>query len=308
MKTAVVIPSYRTKDAVMDVISKIPKQVKTIYVIDDACPDKTGQYVKTESKDSRVKVIVNTDNQGVGGASLRGFKAAFDDGHEVAIKLDSDGQHDPNYANDIIKLFEDNTCGYVKGSRFLRRKDIDGMPRFRLFANAILSATNKFASGYYSLTDPTNGLIAIHKTAFDSLNHEKIAKRYFFESDMLFHLNLARQSVCEFPMHAKYGNETSHLKFSNEVFSFAFGNIKNFLKRIWVRHCLLNFSVAGVYLILGLMFMVFASIFGGYHWVKSIMSNIPATSGTVIIAALAVILGINFLTSFLLFDVNDEPK
>lgn len=287
---------------------RIPAQIDAIYIVDDACPDKTGEHVKTSQKDPRVKVIIHGQNQGVGGATLSGFKAAFNDGHDIAIKLDSDGQHDPDYAKDIINIFKEHHCGYVKGSRFLRRGDIEDMPRFRLFANAVLSATNKFASGYYSLTDPTNGLIAIHKDAFMHLNPDKIAKRYFFESDILFHLNMARQHACEFPMQAKYGQETSHLKFSNEVFSFAFGNIRNFIKRIWVRHCLLNFSVAGVYLILGLIFLTFASIFGGYHWIKSILSNIPATSGTVIIAALSVILGINFLTSFLLFDVNDEPK
>ncbi len=99
----VVIPSYKVKSHIKEVISGIGKGVSRIYVVDDACPEKTGEYVKSEIKDKRVTVLFHQENQGVGGAVVTGYKAALADGIEVVVKLDGDGQMNPALISTISK-------------------------------------------------------------------------------------------------------------------------------------------------------------------------------------------------------------
>ena len=53
-----------------------------------------------------------------------------------------------------------------------------------------LSFLAKISSGYWHTFDPTNGFVAIHASLIDLLPLDKIANRYFFESDLLFRLNI----------------------------------------------------------------------------------------------------------------------
>ena len=94
-KIAVVIPSYKVKNHIINVISKIGKEVDTIYVIDDKCPENTGKYVDENNKDKRVIVIYNSENQGVGGAMMAGYLKAIEDQCKIVVKVDGDDQMDP---------------------------------------------------------------------------------------------------------------------------------------------------------------------------------------------------------------------
>lgn len=308
LKIAVVIPTYMAKDHVLDVIDRVPESVDKIIVVDDCCPQKSGEHVKQHCNDPRVKVISLGKNLGVGGAVLQGFQYAYDNGQDVFVKIDSDGQIDPALVDKIIPIFTSNAASYVKGSRFTKIKDIGKMPKHRVILNAILSFTNKFSSGYYSINDPTNGFIAIKKEVFADLPKAKVSNDFFFESDMLYHLNLNRVKVLDVPMNASYGEEDSNLKFKNEAWKFARGNVVNFFKRVFIRHFVINFSIPAIYFLFGILFIVLALVIGFLGWYASIINHHPATAGTVMIPALLAILGMNFLTSFLLFDVNDEPK
>src|SRR6187551_1629813 len=95
MKLAVVIPCYRAKLHVLDVLAAIPPMVDSIHVVDDACPDDTGRHVEANCNDPRVRVHYNQHNLGVGGAVLRGYQEALACGAEIIVKIDGDGQMDP---------------------------------------------------------------------------------------------------------------------------------------------------------------------------------------------------------------------
>ena len=85
------------------------------------------------------------------------------------------------------------------------------MPRIRLLGNAVLSFMSKASSGYWHVFDPTNGYTAISATALRLLPLDKIADRYFFESDVLFRLGTVRAVVKDIPMVAVYQDEPSSL-------------------------------------------------------------------------------------------------
>jgi glycosyltransferase involved in cell wall biosynthesis len=72
VRIGVVIPSYRVTRHILGVIQGIPPLVSRIYVVDDACPDGSGDYVLKYCKDHRVRVLRMLENQGVGGAVMTG--------------------------------------------------------------------------------------------------------------------------------------------------------------------------------------------------------------------------------------------
>ena len=100
---AVVIPSFRVKNHILSVIQDIGPEVSNIYVVDDKCPDESGDYVKLNCKDSRVVVLFHDINQGVGGAVMTGYRAAIIDGAEVIVKVDGDGQMNPALIPNFIR-------------------------------------------------------------------------------------------------------------------------------------------------------------------------------------------------------------
>ncbi len=83
---AVVIPCYRVKKHILAVLSAMGPECEHIYVVDDGCPERTGDHVKLECHDPRVRVIRNDRNLGVGGATLRGMRAALKDGAKVRLR------------------------------------------------------------------------------------------------------------------------------------------------------------------------------------------------------------------------------
>ena len=308
LKIAVVIPCYRVTNHILEVISGIGREVTTIYVVDDSCPDSSGEYVRQNSKDKRLKFIFHEENQGVGGAVVTGYKAALVDGADVIVKMDGDGQM---LGSDIPELVEPILAGdadYTKGNRFDSLDDLYQMPRVRILGNAALSLWTKLSSGYWSVTDPTNGFTAIHRAALSRLSLDKLAKTYFFESDMLFRLNLAGAVVEDVSLPARYGDEKSNLKLRKVLLEFPVKHLRNQLKRIFYRYYLREWSIASLELPASVGLMVFGLWFGIGSFFSAQEAGRAATAGQVTISALGIILGFQLLLSFLSYDIQSEPK
>jgi glycosyltransferase involved in cell wall biosynthesis len=186
MNVAVVIPTYKVRSHILSVVERIGSAVSKIYIVDDKCPEGSGQFVLERCRDSRVEVIFNQVNQGVGGATIAGYRRALLDGADIVVKLDGDGQMDPAAIASLIRPIERGVADYTKGNRFYSFENLEGMPVLRKIGNTGLSFITKVSSGYWDVMDPTNGYTAIHAGALSLLPLSKIEKRYFFESDMLF--------------------------------------------------------------------------------------------------------------------------
>ncbi len=307
-RIAVVIPSYRVISHILDVIAEIGPEVWRIYVVDDKCPDCSGNYVEENCKDSRVFILRHEVNKGVGGAVMTGYGAAISDGANIIIKVDGDGQMDPS----LIPIFAfpilSGEADYVKGNRFFDLEEIRSMPTIRLFGNAILSFLTKLSSGYWNIFDPTNGFTAINVEVAKHMPFKKISNRYFFETDMLFRLNILRAVVVDVPMASKYGNEVSNLKISRIIGEFLFKHIRNLAKRIFYNYYLRDVSLASIELPIGLLMLGFGVIYGGYNWVSSASTGITTPTGVVMLAALPTLLGVQFLLGFFAQDITNVPR
>lgn len=305
---AVVIPCYRVRKHILEVIDGIGLEVSRIYVVDDCCPEGSGNYVESNCRDQRVDVIRNTQNQGVGGAVMTGYKSAIADDMNIIVKIDGDRQMDPRLIPDFVAPILAGEADYTKGNRFFDLEEIRAMPKMRLLGNAALSFITKLSSGYWNLFDPTNGYTAIHSDVARHLPFEKISRRYFFETDMLFRLNTLRAVVIDIPMDVKYGDEVSNLKISKILGEFLFKHTRNFGKRIFYNYYLRDMSLASIELPLGLAMFLFGVAFGGYHWAYSAKVGLAASAGTVMLSAMPVVIGLQFILAFLGHDIRSVPN
>jgi len=305
---AVIVPSYKVKDSILEVLSKIGSEVGKIYVVDDACPQGTGNFVKENCTDDRVEVLYNPRNLGVGGAVMTGYKKALADGCRIMVKIDGDGQMDPLLIPRFIDPIIRKEADYVKGNRFYDLDYLRKMPAMRRFGNSMVSFISKLVSGYWNVMDPANGFTAISSTALKHLPLEKIDCRFFFESDMLFRLNTIRAVVQDLPMLSEYGTEKSNLRISGVVLGFPFKYMNRLTKRIFYNYFLRDFNIGTLELMMASIFLLFGFIFGGIHWISSLKTLHPATAGTVLLAGLPTILGFQSLLAFLHYDLSNIPQ
>lgn len=308
IKIAVVIPCYKVNAHIMGVLSDIGPEVSQIYVIDDACPTGSGRLVEEVSTDSRVTVFYHEINQGVGGAVLTGYKLAIDNGADIIVKLDGDGQMDAALIPQFIAPIALGEADYTKGNRFFNLEKIKQMPIIRLIGNSVLSLITKLSSGYWDIFDPTNGFTAIHADVASKLSATKISKRFFFESDLLFRLNILRAVVIDIPIDAVYGDETSNLKISKILPEFIVGNFKNLMKRIFYNYYLRDLSIASIELPLGALLFFIGVYFGIESWITAAVSGESSSAGTVMLAALPILMGLQLVLAFFNFDIGAVPR
>ncbi|WP_273828214.1 MULTISPECIES: glycosyltransferase family 2 protein [Pseudomonas] len=307
-KIAVVIPCYKVKKHILNVIDEMIQEVDKIYVVDDCCPEASGDFVESNCTDQRVTVVRCVENQGVGGAVMTGYNAAILENMDIIVKVDGDGQMDPSLIPAFVAPIINGEADYTKGNRFFDLEEIRQMPKVRLFGNAVLSFMTKLSSGYWDLFDPTNGFTAIHRDVAKHLPMKKISRRYFFETDILFRLNTLRAVVVDIPMDAKYADEVSNLKISKIIGEFFLKHMRNMGKRIFYNYYLRDMSLASLELPIGLIMIILGSLFGISHWISSFQSGIATSAGTVMLSALPVILGTQLILAFIGHDIQSIPR
>lgn len=305
---AVVIPCYKVTAHVLGVIDRIGPEVRTIFAVDDKCPEGSGAYIQQHCTDPRVQVLFNPENLGVGGAVMHGYRAAIAAGCDVMVKVDGDGQMDPRLLPAFVAPILAGEADYTKGNRFFDLEEIHQMPGIRIFGNAALSFLTKLSSGYWNLFDPTNGYTAIHARVAQQLPFDKISHRYFFETDMLFRLGTLRAVVVDVPMDAHYADEESNLRIGKILPEFLAKHARNFTKRIFYNYYLRDMSLASLELPAGLMLLGFGSVFGLVRWLNATATQSVTSAGTVMLAALPVMLGLQLLLAFIGHDVASVPN
>lgn len=307
-RVAVVIPCFRVIRHVAAVIARIGPEVDAIYCVDDACPEGSGDHIATHIRDPRVRILRHAYNQGVGGAVMTGYRHALADGMTVLVKVDGDGQMDPALIPAFVAPILRGDADYTKGNRFWNLAHIRTMPAIRRVGNLALSFMAKASSGYWDIFDPTNGYTAIHGDVAAHLPFDSMSRRYFFETDMLFRLNTLRAVVVDIPMDARYGDEVSNLKVSRVAGEFLVKHLRNASKRIGYNYFLRDFTVASLELVLGIGLLGFGAAFGAWHWWHSAQAGEGTAVGTVMIATVALVSGLQFLLAFVGHDISVVPR
>ena len=306
-KIIIVIPCFKVKDKIMKVISNIPDWIYRVICVDDKCPEGTGQFIKDKITDKRVLLIFNEKNLGVGGASIVGFKYAKELGADLIVKVDGDDQMDLSLLNRFIDPIISNQADFTKGNRFTKFVDYLEMPFLRKFGNISLSFFNRFSSGYWNLFDTTNGYLCFNSKIIEFLPLEKLSKDYFFESDLLNWLYIIRAKVKDIPTRSIYNNEKSNINLFSVLIKFPPLYFRNFFRRFFYEYCLRNPNMKFISFIFGICFFIFSLVYSLIVW-ETGMGEDPSPSGTVGIALISLLVGINFLSYFFVSDMSNYPK
>ena len=243
MSVFIVIPCYKVKNKISKVIKNSLKFADKIIIVDDKCPQNTGNFVKKKIRNNKIIVLFNKKNLGVGGATIKGYKIAVKLKAKIIIKMDGDDQMNPKYIPSLIKNLQNGRAGYCKGNRFYNLNVAAKMPLIRLLGNIFLSIISKFSTGYWNIFDFTNGYTAISHITLRKISLSKVSKNFFFETDLLHNLYLKNIKVLDVNIPAIYNNSKSNLVISKVFFNFLTGNILNFLTRINEIYFKKNFSL-----------------------------------------------------------------
>jgi glycosyltransferase involved in cell wall biosynthesis len=309
IRVVTVIPAFNVAGTIARVAEQMPPLVSHIIIVDDASTDGTVAVVEQlAARDVRVELIRHQANGGVGAAMVSGFRRALELDAAIVVKVDGDGQMPLAFLPRLIEPLLDGRADYVKGNRFRDRKEIRQMPPLRRFGNLVLSFLAKAATGYWNCFDPTNGYTAIRGEVLAALPLEKVDRRWFFEISMLTRLYLLGAVVRDEAIPARYEGAPSSLSVAHVVRDFPARLLYAFARRIVLRYFVYDFSVVSLHIAGGLPLFLGGLLFGGYKWYWYASHQIAAPTGTVVLAAVMLILGFQLLLSATMLDLAAVPN
>jgi dolichol-phosphate mannosyltransferase len=303
----VVVPAYAVADHIVDVVAGIPPWVRTIVVVDDGSQDDLATRVE-RCGDPRVVLLRHALNRGVGAAMRTGFEHALALGLDIVVKMDGDGQMDPAILPDLVRPLLEGSADMTKGNRYRDFQALRSMPKIRLAGNAGLTFFVKIASGYWNLFDPANGYIALRSLVLERIEMDRLPARYYFECGLLVQLGTLGAVVKDVPMPARYRGEASSLSVSRTFFEFPPRLFVGLLRRLFWRYVVYDFTAASVFLLVGIPSFVFGAIYGSVRYAQLQLTGTFASAGTVMIAAMPIILGVVLVTQAIVLDIQAVPK
>lgn len=240
---AVLIPAYNEATQIESVVKALPTYVDRVVIVNDASTDSTADVIRALAEiDERIVAIDLDENRGVGGAMAVAYGWARDNGIDVAVRVDGDGQMDPDEMPLLIEPIVQGTADYTKGNRLWDPAGWQLIPRIRLFGNAVLSLLTKIASGYWSVADSQSGYSAAGRFALERIQWEQMYSRYGQPNDLLVLANVADCRVADVPVTPIYGvGERSSMKIAQVVFTISTLLFRRFWWRLGRKYLLRDF-------------------------------------------------------------------
>jgi hypothetical protein len=208
----------------------------------------------------------------------------------------------------LVQPLIEGSADYTKGNRFRDFEALRRMPLVRRFGNVALSFLAKAATGYWKCFDPTNGFIAIRADVLSQVPLQKIDPTYFFETSMLAQLYLISAVVKEIPMPARYAGEQSSLSISRVLGQFPGKLLAALVRRLLLKNFVYDFNLESLQLAAGVPLFFGGIAFGLWKWIWYAQHHLAAPTGTVVLPALAIMLGVQFLVSAATLDLRAVPR
>ena len=168
MKKLVIIPAYNESASIKETVEQIRKKAQGFdyVIINDCSTDNTREICESMHYN-----IVNLPvNLGIGGAVQTGYKYGIRHGYDLAVQVDGDGQHDPEYLLEMAEYMQKSRVDMVIGSRFIRKEGFQSSSARRIgikyFTFLIRLLTGK------TVTDPTSGLRMVNRDIMNFFAHD----------------------------------------------------------------------------------------------------------------------------------------
>ena len=304
-RVAVVVPAHDEEALIATTIGGIPSFVDRIYVVDDGSGDATAERAR-EAGDVRVDVISHERNQGVGAATVTGYRRAFDDGFDVIAVMNGDNQMDPADLPELLRPVARGEVDYAKANRLFTGQAWELIPRTRYLGNAVLSMLTKIASGYWHVADSQSGYTVISREMLAQLELDRVYTKYGFPNDMLVHLNVWNARVRDVPSRPVYGvGERSGMRYRHVVPKISWLLLKGFFRRLWEKYVIRDFHPLVFFYLFGMLATAVGVILGlvvvGFR-----LAGNQFTVGTVVLIALLVLSGSQFTLFAMWFDMESN--
>ena len=308
---AVVVPAYNEAKLIEKTLVSIPAFVDRIIVVDDASKDETASIVERLAKeDPKITLVRHSQNQGVGGAIISGYEKAVEMNMDVTAVMAGDAQMDPNDLEAIVEPIAGGVADYTKGNRLFYGDAWNMMPKHRYLGNSFLSLLTKIASGYWNIADSQSGYTAISLEALQSLQLDKVYKRYGMPNDLLIRLNTHDSRVKDIHVRPVYNiGEESGIKLCQVIPRIGWILFKGFWKRLFFKyvvkdfHPLVFFYVLSCFLLTATIPLTVRLL---YIWV--ITGNIPDINAMALIFTLISGLQTLFFGMWFDMDYNKDLK
>ncbi len=154
-----VVPAWNEEGAIGRVVDEIRtfEPTATIVVVDDASSDETAAVAEAHG----AIVLRLPFNVGIGGAVQTGFRYARDEGYDVAVRLDGDGQHDASELGKLLAPLHGGGADLVIGSRFVDPGGAYRPPFARRIGIRVFARLVSVLGGQ-RVTDTTSGFMALN--------------------------------------------------------------------------------------------------------------------------------------------------
>ncbi len=306
-KIGIYVPAYNEEENIESVIKTMPDYVDYILVVDDCSQDKTAEIVtRHAARDKRITLERNKVNRGNGYGARFAYQKLAEMGAEIIAPMAGDGQTEPQYLPRLLDPVVENRCDLAKGNRFLEPAVYKKMPRYRYVGNILVTMLNKFSTGYYSMFDSLNGYYAVTAESLKRIDFDRLGNRYEFENSFWIELNIANVRILDVSIPPIYKNEESKIRLTRVILPTLWVLWKGFLRRIYLKYILYNFSPVGLFFIFGTLLHLFGLAWGIYIAISSIGPASPSTA-TVMIAVVPYILGFQLLLQTIVLDIQHEP-
>lgn len=154
MKKLIIIPAFNEESNIEKTVHSILKDAPEFdYVVINDCSTDHTRAICEEQEFNIVNLPINL---GIGGAVQTGYKYAYEQGYDVAVQVDGDGQHDPEFLNLMAEHLMSHQLDMVIGSRFIEKKGFQSSAARRM-GIIFFSKLIKILTGQL-ITDPTSGL------------------------------------------------------------------------------------------------------------------------------------------------------
>jgi glycosyltransferase involved in cell wall biosynthesis len=311
LRVAAILPCYNEEKLIAKTVNAMPDFVDVIIAVDDNSKDKTWEIIQDLAKKNKKVAPIHLDpNEGIGGGYIHGFEYALDKKHDIDLvfTMAGDAQCNTDYMTNMMDTLLDENLDYVKANRFVHLEELKQMPTFRRIGNTVITILTKFSSGYYSIFDSQNGYGVHRRKTLEMLPFEHIGRRYDYENTLLIALAIAGAKIKDEPVPAIYGDEVSTIPVFKTTMRALRVVWKGFWRRMYYKYVVVNFHPIALFLFSSLLFLLFGVGFGIFILIDRIAGGTAPSTGSVMLAALPIILGFQLLLTTITMDMNNEGR
>jgi glycosyltransferase involved in cell wall biosynthesis len=278
------IPTFNEEKTIGNLVKKSLQYSDKVIVVDDGSNDNTAQI----AKQSGATIISHQKNQGYGASVIALFDRARQEGADILVIMDGDGQHDPEQIPLLINTLEENNVDVVIGSRFLDKTS--QTPGYRKRGIKIITSAANFGTDF-KVTDAQSGFRAYSKRAIESIHPTETGMAV--STEILLKISNKGLSVAEVPITVSYNGDSS----TEHPVPHGITVLMNTLKFVSVKHPIPFYGFPGIALV------IIGSVLG-YQFLDAYLNKQTIFLGSLMASIILFLVGtILCVTAVILFSM-----